>query len=442
MQAVRIVGNLDPNFAWDGSRLFGDGDFGPDCDVPYRLRGAATAAQPGDNGRWRLLRDPLGINKLFWARDPDGTIALAAQPRRLVEEGHPLERIQAIPRGTVIDLDPERPEPVEHSILPTDWSASPPAPDAGLEDGAGEIRSALDRYLAALAARCPSTRAFVCLSGGLDSTGIAALAREHFPDLTAMSFDLARPGGRPSEDRMTAERLSRDLGLPLLLATVSEEELFEHLDTVLVEGVDWRDFNVHAALVNAALAAAVDAACPADGCGAPPRLVLTGDLANEFLADYHPERYRGTTYYRLPRLRPDALRASLVRGLDSSHREVGVFAAWNLPVVQPYAVAADAYLRLPGDFLGQDDSKQQLCRAVFGDLVPEYVYSRKKTRAQVGDPETGGGVLAAAIDRGIDSGWLRRRFADLHDVADVRELDRFLRAGHYRTAVPLLGGRG
>ena len=42
--------------------------------------------------------------------------------------------------------------------------------------------------------------------------------------------------------------------MPFLDATVSEEELLEHIDPVLIEGIDWRDFNVHAALVNAVLA--------------------------------------------------------------------------------------------------------------------------------------------------------------------------------------------
>jgi 7-cyano-7-deazaguanine synthase in queuosine biosynthesis len=43
--------------------------------------------------------------------------------------------------------------------------------------------------------------AFVCLSGGLDSTGIAVLVREHFRNVVAVGFDLQRPDGRMSEDR-------------------------------------------------------------------------------------------------------------------------------------------------------------------------------------------------------------------------------------------------
>ncbi len=74
-----------------------------------------------------------------------------------------------------------------------------------------------------------------------------------------------------------------------------------------------------------------------------------------------------------------------MRGLDTSHREVGVFAAWDLSLVQPYAVAVDAYMLLPEKFLRLADRKDRLCRATFGEGVPDYVFTRPKTRAQVGD---------------------------------------------------------
>jgi asparagine synthetase B (glutamine-hydrolysing) len=436
MSGIRVLGSLDRNLAWDGTRLYQEPDFGVAAPPPYELRGAATSVQPASGGAWRILRDPLGLNKLFWAQMDSGCIDMAALPRTLVDAGHSLDAISAIPRGCVVDLLPGIGESVPESIVPGGWFSSNRPTALGVEEAGQEIRSRLDGYLAAIAAAYPSAPAFVCLSGGLDSSGIATLARRYFPTAVAVSFDLSRPGRRASQDRIIAERLARDLGMPLLEATVDKEQLFAHLDTVLVAGADWRDFNVHAALVNAALATVIGDAV---GTGDPtPVLVLTGDLANEFLVDYHAERYKGTTFYELPRLPAAALRTSLVRGLDTSHREIGVFAAWGLSVVQPYAVAADAYLALDPELLRHEDRKQRLCREIFGDLVPEYVYSRPKTRAQVGDQDMGGGVLAACVDRGFDDDWLRRRFAELHGVAEPSSLDRFIRAGRYRTAIPAL----
>jgi asparagine synthetase B (glutamine-hydrolysing) len=302
-------------------------------------------------------------------------------------------------------------------------------PVSELAQGGRSIRAALDHYLAALASAKQGADVYVCLSGGLDSTGIAALVAEHFPGATGVSFDLA--GGQPSADRVAGRRVARELDLPLLEADASEEELLEHLDTVLLEGVDWRDFNVHAGLVNAVLASAI---AEAGGRFARP-LVFTGDLANEFLIDYAAERYEGETYYELPRLSPRMLRASLVRGLDTSHREVGVLGAFGIPVVQPYAVAVDTYLALPEEFLLLPERKERLCRAIFGERLPGFVYERPKARAQTGGAE-GAGVLGACLRHGIDGRWLRARFADLHGVEDLSALDRFVRAGLYRSALP------
>jgi asparagine synthetase B (glutamine-hydrolysing) len=433
MSAVRVLGRLDENLAWDGSRLYRDADVRVGSPPPHELRGAAAWVRPGQGG-WRILRDPLGLNKLFWARGEDGGIDLAARARTLVDGGHPFEEIRAVPRGGVLDLVASEPPPAPASIVPAGWFAAD-GPTLDVDKAGQEIRSTLDRYLGAVAAAHPAAPVFVCLSGGLDSSGITALARQHFPAAVAVSFDLVRPDGRVSQDRVMARRVAGDLDLPLLEVTVTEDQLFEQLDTVLVEGIDWRDFNVHAALVNAALAAGMADALPARD-PASPVLVLTGDLANEFLVDYHPEQYKGATFYDLPRLPPSALRASLVRGLDTSHREIGVFAAWGLSVVQPYAVAADTYLALDPEFLRLEERKQQLCREIFGNLLPQYIYSRPKVRAQAGSPELGGGVLAACVDSGYDAAWLRQRFASLHKVADPSTLDRFIRAGRYRTAVP------
>jgi asparagine synthetase B (glutamine-hydrolysing) len=273
---------------------------------------------------------------------------------------------------------------------------------------------------------------FVCLSGGLDSTGVAVLARRHFRDVWFASFDLRRPDGSVSADRRTAERLAADMGLPLLAVTPSGDEMLEGLDDTLREGIDWRDFNVHAGLVNLALASGIAAASPG-----PDTLVLTGDFPNEFLVDYHAEVHGGRTYYALPQLPPTMLQAALVRGLETSHREGGPFQAFGLPVVQVYGPAVDHYLALSAQFLADPQRKERLCRMIFGRAIPEYVYSRPKTRAQIGDSEGDGGVLGACLARGIDAQVLRRRFAGLHGTAESA-LDRFIRGGRYMAAIPRL----
>ena len=426
---VELVGAWDPDLAWDGASLIDARLLEPGASLPIRLAGAAAGVHGDARRGWRMFRDPLGINKLFWSATGPDRIVAAARPYRLVKAGVPFETIRAFPRGTVLDiLDSQR-----------DVSAVTPMVDPmSLSMGgqvasiAAAIRRTLDGYIEAVCAGLPQRPVYVCLSGGLDSTGIALLVRDHVPDLVFVSFDLVDGSGRSSEDRETARRIARDFGVSLIEVDARFEELRDLLDIVLIEGIDWRPFNVHAALVNAALAGAIREATTSGTIGRP--LVFTGDLANEFLADYVPEAAGGVVQYSLPALPPADLRRALVQGLDTSHREIGVFGAWELVTVQPYAAAADLYLSLPATFLGMTDRKQQLSRDIFGPMLPRYVLERPKTRAQVGG--VGGGVLNAFVQAGIDETALQSRFAELHET-ETTSLGRFIRAGRYRSAVPM-----
>src|SRR5262245_18336989 len=187
MSGVRVVGPLDAGFPWDGSRLCEPAELSLGAEPPETLRGAAALVRVGGTaGGWRILRDPLGIGKLFWASEPDGRLALAARPWRLVEEGHELDAISAVPRGLVLDLDDTGAELRASSLVPAAWSE--PQADADERRAGSRIRDLVDRYLAALAARHGRAPTFVCLSGGLDSSVVAALAAQHFDDSVVVSF--------------------------------------------------------------------------------------------------------------------------------------------------------------------------------------------------------------------------------------------------------------
>lgn len=428
MRGITTYGTSDPALGWDGARVYTSSDL-LDGDGPSSpLDGAVALVQTLPSGGVRIVRDRLGLGKMFWARGNDGRVEFAARPALLTDAGHAIDSIMAVPRG--IDLEFDR----DGRVVREQRFAPPRASDvraASVRQAGGRIREALDAYLAAIAERYRGRRAYVCLSGGLDSSTIAVLARRHFTDLAAISFDLDQGERAPSADRRAAVSLAQDLGIPLTEATVSVQQLLSWLDMVLVEGIDWRDFNVHCALVNAALAQSILGQAQPDE---PAPLVITGDLPNEFLVDYHAETYRGGTYYALPRLGPDRLRSFLIDGLDSCHREGGPFAACGLITVQPYAACLEAYLSLSPRFLERTDRKDALVREIVGDALPRYIYERPKVRAQIGGES--GGVLAACVDNGIDQNWLRSRFAVLHAVDDPAALGRFLRAGRYRSCQP------
>jgi asparagine synthetase B (glutamine-hydrolysing) len=378
-----------------------------------------------------LARDPLGVNKLFFTIDR-GTVRSANYVHELLADGAALDRVWSVPSGHAVVIDPDAGTYAlhKHHALRFDDSQTVELPVDLVE----RVRGRLDVVFAGIAAIADGRSIYVCMSGGMDSTGVAVMARRWLGDVTAVTFALAEEGahragaGGPPDDLATARRLSADLGMPLLEVVRPGEAVLATLDDVLRYGQDWRDFNVHCGLVNEALAEAI--AADADGRGGGRPLVLTGDTMNELMADYTPVVYRGTTFYDLPRLPTAKLRRFLVGGLDSGDREVGIFGHHGIDVVQPYALCADAYAGVPAGALGDPRAKQALARSVFGEAVPEYVYARPKVRAQAASEEVGG-TLGLLADRGIQGPELAARFARVLGVQPA-ELRGFIRAGFYR----------
>jgi asparagine synthetase B (glutamine-hydrolysing) len=418
------------NFCWSGHRF----QQALDIDVPagrktlpLRGRFAWTSVRP--DGRVRLVRDALGLNKLFLAIHESGNVVVANYLIDLVTHGVPFEAIYSVPAGRAADLDPACGTVVLSRY--GDGNGATDSAPAAMEDVARDIRAQLEIWFARLAAQFGERRICVCLSGGVDSAVIAALAKKYFRDVTAYTYTFAAAGTPMSEDAIYAERLATVLRIPFRLVPASADDVLTFLDDAICYGQDWRDFNVHCAIVNDIVARAVRGDAAASGSGTMP-LVLTGDLANEFLADYAPVPYGDHEYYKLPRLSGGDLQRVLIQGLDAGDREVGIFNRHGLDVLQPYGLIVDQYLRLPRCFIGGTSSKQALAKRMAGDLLPGFVFDRPKVRAQIGDSTLHTGILPLLMRRGHGAEWLRRAFCRLFHIEHVAFLDRFVRAGRYR----------
>jgi len=394
-----------------------------------RLWGQFALHRSDGAGGHVLARDRLGVNKLFFTVTPDGEVLSSSFLFDLLQRGHPVEQVWSVPSGHAVALSPARGEYRLHRHASLDFGAEAAEPD----DVARRIRDTLAATFERLAAVLRGRRVFVTLSGGLDSTVVALLAREHLcaGELTALTFALrgdtrADAGGDLGFARVAA----RAAGAHLEVVSPSPDELVELLDTVLLHGQDWRDFNVHCGLVNAALGRWLREQL-GDDRGQPPPVLLTGDTMNELMADYSPVVHRGVEYYGLPRVPAGRLRRFLVAGLDSGDREVGVLSAFGLDVIQPYALAAEAYAAVPGPQLELPLARQELVDRVMGSRVPPAILARPKVRAQVGGASAEGGVLAAMVDRGLDGDRIRRRFAELYGL-EQRQVARQIRGGLYR----------
>jgi len=392
-----------------------DGSAHPGGITPDKAAGLfgrfATVQQDGI--RVTAIRDLLGLNKLYAGFHPDRGVIAANYLRDLVKVGIAFTDTYAIPPGSVVTLDPESRTGTVHRFATLPVRAGSTRTLSAL---ASEIGDTLDQGMRHLAVTHPDTPVVVCLSGGADSSVIAAYTRQHFPRAVAYSYSFGDE--RLSQDAAAAQHVAAHLGMPFRLVQADRQNLLDSLPYAILHGQDWRDFNVHAAVVNELLAAAVASDHPHGA------LVFTGDLMNEFLADYTPVTYANTRYYRLPNLMPDRLRAHLARGVQTGDREVGVFAAHGLTVVQPYCWAAAELLALP-----EPVSKPLLMADLARRRLPNGTLRRPKVRAQIGDLTADTGILPQLLQAGIDQQGLEARFRLALGVHSPADLYRTIRGG-------------
>lgn len=387
-------------------------------DTAHRFTGRfATAEIHADHVV--LTRDPLGLNKLYAGYAPDGTIVAANHLIDLVHAGIPFADSYAIPPGTVVTID------ARHSAHTRRYAA--PHAAGRSNRPLAHITAAIDDALAEGMLRLRATRngrpVVLCLSGGADSSVVAVYAARHL-DTPVTAYTYAFVDNQPpdGDDALAARRVARHLGMLLRPVNADAEAILRAVGPALVRGQDWRDFNVHTAIVNTLLARAIAADHPTR-----PPLVLTGDLMNEFLGDYTPVRHHDVDHYRLPALPPAGLRDALTRGLQTGDREVGVFSPHGLDVVQPYAWAANLLLELP-DHLPKPTLSALLAA---GDL-PDDIVHRPKVRAQIGDHDAQRGILPLLLRAGLDASGLRAAFCREHHIDDPSALRRCVRAGIHR----------
>jgi asparagine synthetase B (glutamine-hydrolysing) len=391
---------------------------GPDA-MPQQIPAGRFATAHRAGNTVALARDPLGLNKLYFTIDHERGVVTANYLADLIQAGIPFDTIYAVPAGTAVTIDPHA------RTIRLDRYHRIPATPAETDPGCSlaRARHRLSRHIATAAAAHPADTVAVCLSGGLDSALIAALVRANFASVVAYTYAFNDHTEQLSADAVGARHLANWLDIPFRLVTADAATILSALPRAYRFGQDWRDFNVHCAVVNDILAAAIAADL---NTADRPVLVFTGDLMNELAGDYTPVCYRGREFYSLPSIPPDLARASPVRGLQCGDREVGVFARRGLVAIQPYSQISNQLLQLPAAL-----PKQQIIRALAGSLLPAESYARPKARAQIGGARVTSGILPLMVDSGRSGTHLEHEFCDALGIT-IRTLRGRIRAGVYR----------
>ena len=304
-----------------------------------------------DGVRLLAARDPLGIKPLYMGRDGEGGLWFASEIKALVG---PCSEIEEFPPGHVFTqdgglrrwFDPPWSQPLDH-----------PAPFH-----APALTQGLSR---AVEKRLMSDVPFgVSLSGGLDSSLIAALMRPYVDELHSFSVGLA---GAP--DLAAARHVARHLGTRHHEYIYTPAEVIAVLETVIahLESYD-------PALLRSAVPTFFVSRLAADHV----KMVLNGEGADEVFAGYRhfatiddPAALQGESVRLLSGLHN--LNLQRVDRMTMAHGLEGRVPFLDMDFVER-ATAFDPRLKLHG----RDRPEKWLLRTAFEGVLPDTILWRTK----------------------------------------------------------------
>lgn len=294
-----------------------------------------------------LLRDHIGKKPLFYGR-ADGNLFVVSELKAL----HNIEWFDQVPLGiSQLELTTGKLTQIAEHQQPTNTTPS--------------LAVAMEQ---AVIKRLPKQQLGVFLSGGLDSSIIAALANQHCPDITYFAL-----GDPSSSDVAMVNRLVKHLGLSKVryIPLPTEQELPALIAKVLYATESYNPSIISNGLATYLLAEAAQK----EGL----KVVLTGEGADELFAGYHDQLSEQEWQTTRTNLITD-MRFTELRRLDKCSM------AHSIEARCPYldrAVKCIADTLEHKEFYLPGRNKVAL-RNTFGDLLPVEIANRKKTSFDVG----------------------------------------------------------
>lgn len=377
------------------------------------------------DNRLFLLRDKYGTQKLFYAIDTEKKIIYISQNFIDLINFTDIKKIFSVKPGSLLEINYKQKrffKNYTHKIISTDN-----------KNTILQIRSKIEMFLKTLKGQ-NYNKFFISLSGGLDSTAIAYLAKKIFKNITAVTavliddeelakFNKNEFNKQKYHDLANAINIAKELKLEHLVIPISKKAIFVNIKNILYACQDWRDFNVHCAVINYFIAKRINALFPKFN-----KVIITGDFMNEIFADYTEEKINSKIYYKQMRVENIQRQRFFIRGLDSSDREVGVYNYFNISCYQPYCSVIDNYLGLGKDLFLKENPKYNMNSQLLSKNIFNLV-GLSKTRAQTGD--INGGVLGLFINNNYDQEKLKELFSNIFKIKHD-SLNSFITTGMYK----------
>jgi asparagine synthase (glutamine-hydrolysing) len=318
--------------------------------------------------RWLIARDPIGIIPLYYGFDADQQIYVASEMKALMDV---CSEVHEFPPGHYWDSDTDA--PCRYYERP--WMHFEAVEHAGTDVAA--LRAALESAVTShLMTDVPYG---VLLSGGLDSSIVAALTQRHaqrrveddertdawWPRLH--SFAIGLPG---SPDLVAAQRAAKHIGTVHHGFEFSLQEGLDALDEVVYHLETYDVTTIRAATPMFLMARKIRAM--------GIKMVLSGEGADEIFGGY-------LYFHKAPDAR--AFHEETVRKLSRLHqydclRANKAMAAWGVEARVPFLDRAflDTAMSInPVDkMIGPGRIEKHILREAFADLLPESIAWRQK----------------------------------------------------------------
>ncbi len=341
-----------------------------------------------------LARDPLGIKPLYYGKDPKGTLVFSSEIQSFP---HNVSEIREFPTGSWYHSEHgfsryyEIPE-VETNV------------DADEEAIVADIRATLEQSVGKhLMSDVPVG---VFLSGGLDSSIIAALATKRLSPLH--SFTTGTPD---SPDLNAAKVMSEHLGTIHHVYELTEEDIVDHLPMIIsrLESFDQDLVRTSVPCYFTSMLAARYV-----------KVILTGEGADELFAGY--------TYYKdidRPEILARELRASLaglhnvglqrIDRMTSSHSLEG-----RSPFLDGEMIALGQRIPPRLKLKGDPPMEKWILRKAFEEELPEGIAWRKKEQFDEGSGVIG--LLKNIADKAFP-GETWKKFRDARPQVQLRSAE-------------------
>ncbi len=342
------------------------------------------------NGGIALSRDPVGAAPLYYGRGPDGELCFASEVKGLLEA---TRDVNELPPGCTYD-----------GVYISRYFELRPQPT--LPGSAEEIAGGLRSRLAEAVRRCIRRDAVgAWLSGGLDSSAMAALARPHVNRLYTVAGGVA---GAP--DLAFAREVARFIGSEHTEVVVTLEEMLAVLPAVIYHLESFDALLVRSSVMNYLVAGRM-----AERVGE----AFSGEGGDELFAGY--EYLKGLDPQDLPGELVDItgrLHNTALQRVDRCAAAHGLVV--YVPFVNPEVV--DYALRIPVEFKIRGGVEKWVLRQAMEGLLPPPVLNRPKAKFWQG---AGVGELLAqhadetvsdedfARERRPDEGWELRSKEEL-----------------------------